>query len=51
MQDWWTESAKSRSGPNTYQPENYGLDLAAVREQYAFYYDRFGVPVEGQANP
>ena len=51
MQDWWTESSKQRSGPHTYQPETYGLDLAAVREQYAFYHDRFGVPVENRERP
>jgi len=49
MQDWWTESSRQRSGSHNYQPETYGLDLAAIREQFAFYYDRFEVPVEHQA--
>ncbi len=46
MRDWWSESSKDRSGPHTYTPETFGLDLAAIREQFAFYYDRFDVPVE-----
>ena len=45
MQAWWSDGAARRSGPHTYEPETYGLDLAAVRQQYAFYYDRFDVPV------
>ena len=45
-QDWWAESSKARPGPHRYRAEDYGLDLAAVREQFAFYYDRFDVPVE-----
>ncbi len=51
MQAWWTESSEQRSAPHTYRPETYGLDLAAVREQYAFYHDRFDVPVEDQESP
>ena len=39
-------SARERSGPHRYQPETYGLDLAAIREQFAFYYERFDIPVE-----
>ena len=46
MADWWAESSKARPGPHRYRAEDYGLDLAAVREQFAFYYDRFDVPVE-----
>jgi hypothetical protein len=46
MQAWWSDGAARRSGPHTYEPATYGLDLAAVREQYAFYYERFDVPVE-----
>ena len=49
MQDWWAESSKQRSGPKRYPPERFGLDLAAIREQFAFYHDRFDVPVEPQA--
>jgi len=51
MQAWWTKSSATRSGPGRYQPETYGLDLAAIRKQYAFYYDRFDVPVENGKRP
>jgi len=51
MQAWWTESSQQRSGPGRYQPETYGLDLTAIRERYAFYYDRFDVPVENGKHP
>jgi hypothetical protein len=46
MQDWWAESSKERSGPHTYSAETFGLDPAAIREQFAFYYDRFDVTLE-----
>ena len=46
MQDFWAESSKDRSGPHTYKAETFGLDPAAIREQFAFYYDRFDVPIE-----
>lgn len=46
MQDFWAESSKDRSGPHTYRSETFGLDPAAIREQFAFYYDRFDVPRE-----
>ncbi len=47
MQDWWAESSKERSGAHTYTAETYGLDPASIREQFAFYYDRFDVTLEG----
>jgi Sulfotransferase family len=46
MQDFWSESSKDRSGPHAYRGERFGLDPAAIREQFAFYYDRFDVPIE-----
>jgi hypothetical protein len=46
MQDWWAESSKERSGPHNYSSEAFGLDPASIREQFAFYYDRFDVPIE-----
>ncbi len=48
MQDWWATGTGDRSGPHRYQPETYGLDLAAVHDQFAFYYERFDIPVEDQ---
>jgi hypothetical protein len=46
MQEWWAESSKERSGPHTYKAETFGLDPAKIREQFAFYTDRFDVPLE-----
>ena len=46
MKGWWAESSKERSGPHTYRAETFGLDPATIREQFAFYYDRFDVPLE-----
>ena len=46
MQDFWAESSKDRSGPHAYRGETFGLDPASIREQFAFYYDRFDVPIE-----
>ena len=48
MKDWWAESSKERSGPHTYKAETFGLDPATIREQFAFYYDRFDVTLEDQ---
>ncbi len=45
MDDWWSESSKHRSGPGTYSPQIYGLDPTAIAEKFAFYHERFGVPV------
>jgi Sulfotransferase family len=49
MRDWWAESSKDRSGPGRYSPEAFGLDPATIAEQFAFYNERFDVPVAGQA--
>jgi len=49
MQDWWAASSQQRSGPRGHRAETYGLDPAAVRERFAFYHDRFDVPVEDSA--
>jgi hypothetical protein len=48
MEDWWAESSKDRSGPGTYPGEAFGLDPAVIAENFAFYYERFDVPVAGQ---
>jgi Sulfotransferase family len=40
MQAWWeTNAADRKSIPQ--QPERFGLDMAAMRQQFAFYHDRF----------
>jgi hypothetical protein len=41
MAEWWAaEAADRRRGPRP-DPAAYGLDLATLREQFAFYHDRF----------
>ena len=46
MQDWWAASANQRSGRQSHPAEKFGLDTAAIREQFAFYHDRYDVPIE-----
>jgi len=49
MQDWWAENSKDRSGPGSYSAEAFGIDPAVIAGQFAFYYERFGIPVgEGE---
>lgn len=45
MEAWWTESSKERSGPGTYDAATFGLDPATIRKEFAFYNERFGIPV------
>jgi hypothetical protein len=45
MKAWWAESSKDRSGPGSYSAAAFGLDHAAIAAQFAFYTDRFDVPV------
>jgi hypothetical protein len=45
MQDWWTESSKDRSGPGKYAAETFGLEPSVIAEEFAFYHQRFNVPV------
>jgi len=41
MAEWWAaEAADRRRGPRP-DPAAFGLDLATLREQFAFYHDRF----------
>jgi hypothetical protein len=48
MRHWWTESSKDRTGSGHYDAEDFGLDLTAVADEFAFYTDRFDVPVAGR---
>ena len=43
MQKWWADNSKDRSGPGSYSPEEFGLDPAAIAEQFIFYSKRFGI--------
>jgi len=51
MEAWWAESSKDRSGPGIYAAEEFGLDPELIAEQFAFYYERFTVPVAGSSSP
>jgi len=42
MREWWEASAADRRSARV-DPSAFGLDPAAVREQFAFYHDRFGL--------
>jgi Sulfotransferase family len=41
MRAWWEANPADKHGVHTYRPEDYGIDLDQVREQFAFYNDRF----------
>jgi hypothetical protein len=45
MEAWWAESSKERSGPGTYSPDEFGLDARTMATDFAFYYNRFDIPV------
>jgi hypothetical protein len=46
MDTWWRESGdERRRGPRP-DPARYGLDLDALRNEFAFYHERFGITVE-----
>lgn len=45
METWWGKSSEHRSGPGTYSLDEFGLDPAAIATDFAFYYDRFDIPV------
>lgn len=45
MAQWWEESAADRATGPRPDPAEFGLDLDALRERFAFYHQRFDVPV------
>jgi len=51
MEDWWTRSSASRSVAGSYPPEAFGLDADTIADQFAFYNERFGVPVAPGRTP
>lgn len=46
--DWHASNPKNARGKNDYSLSQYGLDVDAVREQFAPYSDRFGIPTEAE---
>ena len=41
MRAWWETNPADKQGVHDYTPEQYGIDLDELREQFAFYNDRF----------
>ncbi len=41
MRSWWESNPADKQGVHEYHPEQYGIDLAQLRAQFAFYNDRF----------
>ena len=41
MRNWWDQSQRDRQPGHAYDPEDYGIDLDALRTRFAFYRDRF----------
>jgi hypothetical protein len=50
MSRWWTENPSDKQGVHEYRPEDYGIDLDELREQFAFYNDRFVGPPRDPAS-
>lgn len=46
--DWHAANPKNARGKNDYSLDQYGLDLEAVRAQFAPYAERFGIPAEAE---
>jgi hypothetical protein len=45
MQNWWTTNDEARPPAHHHSPAKYGLDPSVLDEQFAFYHDRFAIPV------
>ncbi|RJF91271.1 sulfotransferase family protein [Sphingomonas cavernae] len=43
MQAWRANTPRDKHGSHTYDPAEFGLDIAALRARFAFYSDRYGV--------
>ena len=41
MRTWWETNPADKQGVHDYTPEQYGIDLDELRDQFAFYNDRF----------
>ena len=48
VSDWHTANPKNARGKNEYSLAQYGLDVDAVREQFAPYISRFAIPTEAE---
>jgi Sulfotransferase family len=50
MDSWWTESAKDRRRGSRPDLSAYGLDMASLQNDFAFYNDRFGISTGERAS-
>ena len=41
MRTWWETNPAEKQGVHDYTPEQYGIDLDELRDQFAFYNERF----------
>jgi hypothetical protein len=46
MATWWADNPRDRYGRHTYHAEEFGLTAAGLRERFAFYTERFDVPLD-----
>jgi hypothetical protein len=46
MVEWWDESAKDRRRGSPPDPTAYGLNVQSLRAEFAFYHDRFAIPLD-----
>ena len=44
MKAWRASTPRDKHGAHEYHPEEYGLDVAKLRDRFRFYSDRFEVP-------
>ena len=44
MDAWWRTNPRDKQGVHEYHPEQYGIDLDELRQQFGFYNDRFVGP-------
>lgn len=45
MEAWRRDTPRDKHGAHEYDAAEFGLDAAALREQFRFYHERFAVPV------
>lgn len=45
MKAWRENTPRDKHGRHEYDPADYGLDTATLRQRFRFYSDRFGVPL------
>jgi len=43
MASWWAQGSEDRHGAHRYRAGDYGIDVAELRERFAFYTDRFDI--------